>query len=159
LSDDRGCFVKTFHFKEFLKNGIDFSPKEEFFSISKKGVLRGMHFQIPPQDHSKLVYCTTGEVLDVIIDLRKGPGYGKVISLQLDSIKKNMLFVPRGCAHGFLTISDSATVSYLTDHEYCAELDRGIHWDSISFEWPSFPYIVSSRDSSHQKLTEFNSPF
>jgi len=159
LCDERGCFVKTFHFEEFSKAGIHFIPREEFFSISSKGVLRGMHFQNPPADHSKLIYCIRGEVLDVVVDLRKGIGYGKVISRELDAIKKTMLLVPRGCAHGFLAKSDSATVVYVTDKEYHPELDSGILWDSITYQWPVAPKTISKRDLSFCKLAEFDSPF
>jgi dTDP-4-dehydrorhamnose 3,5-epimerase len=159
ISDERGLFVKTFQFKEFSEIGIDFSPKEEFFSVSSSGVLRGMHFQNPPADHSKLVYCLSGEVLDVVVDLRNGSGFAKIVSRKLDAVRRNMLFIPKGCAHGFFVTSGPATLSYVTDSEYCRELDGGIHWDSIGFEWPAAPSLVSPRDSSHQKLAEFRSPF
>lgn len=157
--DDRGLFVKTFHYREFQDMGINFFPREEFFSVSSEGVLRGMHFQHPPVDHAKLVYCLGGEVLDVVIDLRKGPGYAKVISRKLDAVRRKMLFIPSGCAHGFLVTSGPATICYVTDREYCPKLDGGIHWDSIGFEWPSTPSLVSARDSSHQRLEEFTTPF
>jgi dTDP-4-dehydrorhamnose 3,5-epimerase len=159
IQDERGSFVKTFHHGDFLNRGIDFNPREEFFSISFKGTLRGMHFQIPPADHSKLVYCLMGEVVDVVVDLRKGSSYGRVYATQLDSISRKMLLIPKGCAHGFLTLSDSAMMSYVTDREYDPCLDSGIFWNSIDYQWPEKPSIISSRDSSHIALSELNSPF
>ena len=118
-----------------------------------------MHFQNPPEAHSKLVYCVSGEVMDVVVDLRKGSGFASVLSRKLDAVRRNLLFVPKGCAHGFFVINGPAIVCYITDREYCQELDCGIHWDSIGFEWPSAPNLVSARDSSHPKLSEFKSPF
>ena len=159
FSDERGVFVKTFHSREFQDIGIDFFPSEEFFSVSSQGALRGMHFQHPPADHAKLVYCLAGEVLDVVVDLRKGPGYANVISRKLDAVRRNMLFIPRGCAHGFLATSGPATICYVTDREHCPELDGGVHWNSIGFEWPATPSLVSARDSCHPSLAEFATPF
>jgi dTDP-4-dehydrorhamnose 3,5-epimerase len=159
LSDKRGCFIKTFNREVFKGRGIDFFPKEEFFSISHRGVLRGMHFQLPPSDQNKLVYCIEGEILDVVVDLRNGIGYGKVHSQTLDSERREMLFIPRGCGHGFLTLSDRAIVVYQTDKQYDSSADQGILWNSINFEWPVREPIISERDERHPILKEFNSPF
>jgi dTDP-4-dehydrorhamnose 3,5-epimerase len=159
LSDERGCFVKTFNREVFSESGIDFSPKEEFFSISHSGVLRGMHFQLPPSDHSKIVYCIEGEILDVVVDLRKSLGYAKVHSQKLNSTERKMLFIPSGCCHGYLTLSDSAIVVYQTDMEYDSSADRGVLWNSINFDWPIREPIISERDARHPMLNEFKSPF
>ena len=101
LKDERGLFIKTFHKDLFEANGLNTCWAEEYFSISQKGVLRGFHFQIPPNDHEKLVYCPQGQVMDVILDLRPGsPTYRKHLIFDLNAEKSNMVYIPRGCAHG-----------------------------------------------------------
>src|SRR6478672_1977733 len=93
FSDERGIFVKTFHEGLFRELGISFSPREEFYSISAKNVLRGMHFQKPPADHAKLVYCPGGRVLDVALDMRRGSEtFGRAFSYELDAVKRELLF-------------------------------------------------------------------
>jgi dTDP-4-dehydrorhamnose 3,5-epimerase len=158
-SDKRGEFVKTFHEGFFSANGIDFCPREQFFSISKKSVLRGLHFQRPPADLAKLVFCVSGRIRDVVVDLRASGNPGEVYSCELTATGREMLFIPKGCAHGFLALEDAATVFYLTDAVYDAENDDGILWNSINFDWGISNPIVSSRDARLKRIEEFDSLF
>jgi dTDP-4-dehydrorhamnose 3,5-epimerase len=109
-NDDRGFFLKTFHAEEFQDHGCDLIIREQFFTVSHRNVLRGMHFQAPPSDHAKLIHCLTGSILDVVLDLRKSrPTYGKFFSTRLSAECGTGLFVPRGFAHGFLSLEDHST--------------------------------------------------
>jgi len=159
-SDDRGEFVKTFHAGQVNEFGRSFEFREEFYSISHKNVLRGMHFQLPPHQHQKIVYCLTGSILDVLVDLRQSePTYGKSLRFELSAANRLVLWIPPGMAHGFLSREDKTCVIYKTDHEYALESDSGIRWDSIDFSWKVDSPIVSARDRSFLKLTDFESPF
>jgi dTDP-4-dehydrorhamnose 3,5-epimerase len=158
-SDTRGEFIKTFHEGFFSANGIDFCPREQFFSISKKSVLRGLHFQRPPADLAKLVFCVSGRIRDVVVDLRASGNPGEVYSCELTATGREMLFIPKGCAHGFLALEDAATVFYLTDAVYDAENDDGILWNSINFDWGISNPIVSPRDARLKRIEELDSLF
>lgn len=157
--DIRGKFIKTYHEADFVNLNLDLEVKEEYYSTSYCGVLRGLHFQIPPAEHEKLVYCSYGKVLDVIVDLRKGSSYGKYMMLELSADKGNMLYIPKGMAHGFYTISDIAVMMYKVSSVYSPEHDSGIAWNSVRIPWPNNNPIISERDKSFQKLSEFTSPF
>src|SRR5262245_43181843 len=113
FQDQRGLFVKTFRADEFHSLGIPFAPREEFYSISAKNVLRGMHFQLPPAAHAKLVYCLSGRVLDVVLDMRRSsPCFGKTFSCNLDDKTRELLFVSVGFTHGFLWLDDISFMVY-----------------------------------------------
>lgn len=158
--DERGAFIKTFHVNEFEKHDLCTTFVEEYYSISKHGVLRGMHFQAPPYDHAKLVYCIDGGVLDVLVDLRKKSAtYGKAISFKLNAQKCNILYIPKGIAHGFYTTSASATMVYKTSTVYNPEADAGILWSSFGFKWPTIQPILSARDQRHPTFAGFINPF
>jgi dTDP-4-dehydrorhamnose 3,5-epimerase len=157
--DSRGEFVKTFHAGFFLEHGMEFRPMEQFFSVSSKDVLRGLHFQRPPAEHAKLVFCTTGKIQDVVVDLRASENYGRVHSCELTAKGREMLFIPKGCAHGFLTLEQGTTVFYLTDAVYDPANDDGILWSSINLDWRVSNPILSNRDGAFQSLGEFSSPF
>jgi len=157
--DERGEFVKTFQQGQFCKLGIEFAPKEQFFSISQKNVLRGLHFQIPPFSGSKLVFCAAGRILDVVVDLRQSKSPGKVYSRELDSVNREMIFVPKGCAHGFLALDEGSMVFYLTDNMHFPSHDFGILWNSIDFDWGVDAPILSKRDLGFVRLADFQSPF
>ncbi|OGU15716.1 MAG: dTDP-4-dehydrorhamnose 3,5-epimerase [Geobacteraceae bacterium GWC2_53_11] len=160
LRDERGVFVKTFHYDAFLRHNLNIDWREEYYSISYCGVLRGLHFQLPPHDHEKLVYCTAGSVLDTVVDLRKGsPVYGQHIQLELSAATGNMLYLPRGLAHGFYVLSESATMHYKVSSVYSSEFDAGILWSSAGIQWPDANPKISSRDSSFPDLGHFSSPF
>lgn len=157
--DHRGTFVKTFNEFLFREQSLQTSFKESYYSKSMKGVVRGMHFQLPPFDHEKLVYLTSGRVLDVILDLRKlSPTCGRVASVELDSFSESV-YIPKGCAHGFITLSEEATVVYNVSTVYSPEHDSGIHWQSIPFKWPINDPIISDRDAHFIRLSDFTSPF
>jgi dTDP-4-dehydrorhamnose 3,5-epimerase len=157
--DARGSFLKTFHAGLFVANGMDFTPREQFFSISKKNVLRGLHFQLPPSAHAKLVFCTSGRILDVVLDLRRGRNSRRVHSCELGTEGGEMLFIPKGCAHGFLALEENSTVFYLTDSEHDPGRDSGILWNSIGFDWGISDPALSQRDAAFPELAEFSSPF
>lgn len=160
FQDERGRFVKTFHIDVFAKMGLQTKWAEEYYSISRKGVLRGLHFQLPPHDHEKLVYCVAGKVVDVVVDLRCGsPTYGQCVMFELSLEAANMVYIPRGLAHGFYTISDTATMMYKVSTVYAPEYDAGIHWNSVEFAWPDDNPILSKRDSEFPPISSFASPF
>ncbi|WP_045213319.1 dTDP-4-dehydrorhamnose 3,5-epimerase [Desulfonatronovibrio magnus] len=155
FQDQRGLFIKTFHADTFAAHGLDTDFKESFYSVSKKNVLRGMHFQKPPHDHAKLVYVTDGEILDVALDIRKdSPSFGRYFSTTLLDINAKSLYMAKGFAHGFLTLSETATVVYLTTTVHAPEHDIGVRWDSFGFDWGLIKPVVSQRDNSFKKFKE-----
>lgn len=159
LQDPRGQFVTTYHNELFQQHGIDVHFHQEYFSTSKKGVLRGFHFQTPPHAQSKLIYCIAGEVLDVLLDIRvDSPTFGQVATVKLNDDQHNMVFVPEGIAHGFYTLSDTATMIYKTSEVYVPEHDKGILWSSVDV-WPDNNPVLSERDQQHPALKDFDSPF
>ena len=158
-SDDRGKFVKTFHTEYFAENGLETNFPEQYYSVSRKGVLRGMHFQLPPHGHSKIVYCTAGIIVDVALDLRVGsPSYAEHISLELSAEKGNMLYLTEGLAHGFYSVTE-ATVAYNVSTVYNPESDAGILWSSIGMDWSDPNPDLSERDTTFPNLNDFESPF
>lgn len=158
--DERGSFVKVFNNAEFAAAGIQTEFKESYYSVSKKGVIRGMHFQIPPFDHYKLVYVTDGVVLDVILDIRKkSKTFGKFFSTEISSLNKKGSYMTSGFAHGFTALSKQATMVYNVSTVYNSKYDTGILWNSFGFSWGIKNPIVSERDKSFQKFNEFKSPF
>lgn len=160
FQDERGSFVKTFHRDAFRELGLDFEPREEFFSTSAKGVLRGMHFQLPPAAHSKLLYCIVGSVLDVVLDLRKdSPTFGRSYARELNAANREMFFIPAGFAHGFLALDDGATMVYQTSTVHSPAHDAGVRWDSFGFDWPVKAPTLSERDKKLPALRDFPSPF
>ena len=152
--------MKSFHVDRFAALGLPVVWNEEYYSISRKGVIRGMHFQTPPYDHEKLVYCMRGRVLDVVLDLRiSSPTYRQHIAIELDDAKKNGLMIPKGMAHGFLALTDDVLMSYKVTTVYAPENDAGIHWNSFGFNWKIEQPIVSARDNTHPAFKDFVSPF
>ncbi|ASN86356.1 dTDP-4-dehydrorhamnose 3,5-epimerase [Pectobacterium versatile] len=153
FKDERGFFVKTYHAPTFIENSLENNFTESFYSTSHKGVLRGMHFQLPPYDHTKLVYCASGEILDVVVDIRIGSKtFGNYFSTILSAEKANALYIGRGYAHGFLTLSESATMVYMTSTVHAPDYDAGIRWDSFGFDWGIDKPIISTRDLSFNPL-------
>jgi dTDP-4-dehydrorhamnose 3,5-epimerase len=150
FEDARGDFVKTFHDGLFRELGIEFRPLEEFFSTSRKGVLRGMHFQLPPHDHAKLVYCVRGRVLDVLLDLRtNSPSYGKSVGAELSGENHHQFYIPSGVAHGFLSLENDSVMVYKTSTVHVPSHDAGVRWDSFGFDWAlDGAPILSSRDDA-----------
>ncbi len=160
FSDNRGIFIKTYHEKFYEENNITAQFEEQFYTVSRKDVLRGLHFQAPPHEQSKLVYCTAGSVVDVVLDLRKGsPSYGDHIKVTISGSNLKQVLIPVGCAHGFFVTSDSATMIYNVTSTYSPDHDDGILWNSASIDWPISDPIVSERDGRLTRLRKFRSPF
>lgn len=160
FDDVRGNFTKTFHSATLKEQGIDFVLKESYFSISKKDVIRGMHFQTPPHQHAKIVFCPRGAILDVIIDLRKNsPTYRNFFATELSAQNHKAYYIPEGFAHGFKTLTDDAITYYLVSSEYSNAHDTGIRYDSFGFDWQVEKPILSGRDLSFSALDDFESPF
>jgi len=152
--DARGLFVKTISASKLKSMGFQDPFRESYYSKSYRNVIRGMHFQIPPYDHDKLVYVTEGNILDVVLDIRiSSPTYGKHISFNLSAFGSSVI-VPKGCAHGFLTLSESATVVYNVTSEYEPIADKGILWSSFGFNWDVKDPIISDRDKSFPDFSE-----
>jgi dTDP-4-dehydrorhamnose 3,5-epimerase len=158
--DNRGQFVKTFHQTLLKDAGIDFTLRESYYSFSKKDVIRGMHFQTPPHQHAKIVFCPKGAITDVIVDLRKNsPTYGQFAVCELSESNNKAMYVPEGFAHGFKSLTDGAMTYYLVSSEYCNTHDTGIHYDSIGFDWGVIAPILSTRDAGFVKLCDWQPVF
>ena len=158
--DNRGGFVKTFHKENFEKMGLNTDFQESFYSINNKGVIRGMHFQTPPHDHNKLVYCTNGRLNDVILDIRKdSPTYGKFASIELSGDNYRAIYIPKGMAHGFESLEDHTMMTYLTSTMHQPSHDQGIRFNSFGKIWDSENPIINERDLNWPSLEEYDSPF
>jgi dTDP-4-dehydrorhamnose 3,5-epimerase len=142
--DERGTFVKTFNQQEFKDNELEFEIRESYFSISQKDVIRGMHFQLPPHDHQKLVYVAQGSIIDVILDLRvESKTYKKSISVELSEENRKSVYIPKGFAHGFKSLEDNTITVYNVSSEYNSRADSGIWYDSFGFDWQNNEIIMS----------------
>jgi dTDP-4-dehydrorhamnose 3,5-epimerase len=160
LKDERGSFVKTFHENVFKNYQLETHFPEEYYSVSVKNVLRGLHFQRPPQEHTKLVYCVQGQVLDVVLDLRLGsPTYGQFATFEVSAEKANLIYISTGLAHGFYVTSEQAIMIYKVSTVYSPNEDAGILWNSLSIPWGSDNPILSKRDQSFVAFSEFQTPF
>jgi len=164
FSDVRGYFLESYNQKKFEEVVGKISFVQDNESKSAKGVLRGLHYQNPPYNQAKLVRCIEGRVMDVAVDIRKGsPTYGKHISVQLSGENKRQLFVPKGFAHGFAVLSDTATFAYKVDNTYAPEFDAGIRWNDkqLNIQWGLEDSMikVSAKDAELPFLSEFESPF
>jgi dTDP-4-dehydrorhamnose 3,5-epimerase len=155
--DKRGSFTKTFYEPFFKENNLCIDFKESYFSISKKDVIRGMHFQLPPFDHEKLVHVIQGEAIDVVLDLRKASTtYGKSIEISLTAKNNRSVYIPKGIAHGFKAKLDNTIMVYNVSTYYHKEYDFGIKYDSFNFDWKTESPILSKRDQSFMTLNQFN---
>ena len=158
--DSRGYFVETFRqdkLEEFLGYKINFCQDNE--SKSSKGVLRGLHYQLPPHAQTKLVRVIQGRVLDVAVDIRKNsPTFGQYVAVELNSDNKKQLLVPRGFAHGFVVLEDDTIFAYKVDNYYSPECDRGIAFDdeSLNIDWilKKEELKLSEKDTKQPKLNE-----
>jgi dTDP-4-dehydrorhamnose 3,5-epimerase len=148
--DERGAFLRSWCQESFAAAGIDFTPIQTSLSENThQHTLRGMHFQIAPAEEQKLIRCVRGAVFDVLVDLRADqPSYLQHVAITLDSSAANAVFVPRGLAHGFLSLTDDAVVEYMIDTPYAPALARGVRWDDPAFgiAWPAEPKVISERD-------------
>ncbi|WP_118972377.1 dTDP-4-dehydrorhamnose 3,5-epimerase family protein [Taibaiella koreensis] len=160
FNDDRGSFIKVFQHSIFAHEGIDFRLQESYFSLSAKDVIRGMHFQLPPHDHAKVVYCPSGAILDVMVDLRSDSDtYGRYYATTLSADNHLAYYIPKGFAHGFKSLSEGAMTCYLVSSEHSREHDTGIRYDSFGFDWECYAPVLSERDLSFSRLEDFSSPF
>lgn len=158
--DARGDFMKVFHKDTFIQHGLLPVFEESYYSTSKKDVVRGMHFQLPPEDHAKLVYVSHGAILDVVVDLRKNsPTFGEFETFQLDDENRKAVYIPSGFAHGFLSLQDNSTVTYLQTTMRSAGHEGGIRFDSFGMMWGVAHPILSERDRLFPTFDTFESPF
>jgi dTDP-4-dehydrorhamnose 3,5-epimerase len=164
FGDHRGWFMETYSDKRFKAAGIEISFVQDNHSFTGvKGTIRGLHYQLKPKAQSKLVRCTRGGVFDVAVDIRKGsPTFGKWIGMELSANNKRQLFIPKGFAHGFMTLSDNVEVQYKVDQFYAPECDRAIRWNDpeIGIAWPfnSTP-LLSLKDENAPPLAEAENNF
>lgn len=164
FKDARGYFFESFSQREFEEKVQKVNFVQDNESMSSYGVMRGLHFQRPPFTQSKLVRCTKGKVLDVAVDIRKGsPTYGQHVAVELSEGNHRQIFVPRGFAHGFAVLSETAVFQYKCDNFYAPEADGGISIkdDSLGIDWqiPTENAILSEKDIQHLCLKDFDSPF
>lgn len=160
VSDARGSFLKLFHSPSFDYLGLNTDWPEEFISQSNVNVIRGMHFQTPPFEHTKLVTCLRGRAMDVLIDLRsKSTTYGQCTSIELSGERWNSVYIPPGIGHGFLALEPETLMHYKVSTVYAPKHDCGILWSSIPFDWPVSNPILSDRDQLFQTLETFSTPF
>ena len=164
FGDNRGYFLESYNEKEFKEVIGKVSFVQDNESKSSKGVLRGLHFQKPPFVQAKLVRCIEGKVLDVVLDIRKNSKtYGQHFTTELSGENKKQVFIPRGFAHGFLVLSESAIFAYKVDNTYAPEHDAGIRWNDpiVNIPWglSESEVLVSKKDAQLPFFTEFDSPF
>ena len=165
FGDARGYFFESFNAREFAeKTGLDVTFVQDNESRSRFGVLRGLHFQLPPYTQSKLVRVVKGRVLDVAVDIRKGsPTYGQHVACELTEDNHRQFFVPKGFAHGFCVQSEDAVFQYKCDNFYAPQADAGISIldASLGIDWgiPMDRAILSEKDTRHPCLKDFESPF
>ena len=163
FKDDRGVFFESFNeqiFKKKIDSKLNFVQDNQ--SLSYKGVLRGLHFQNPPHAQAKLVSVVKGSVIDVVVDLRKDSvTYGKYILEELSEYNNHQLFVPKGMAHGFLTLEDNTIFSYKCSGFYHKESEDSLLWNdsTLNIKWPNSNPILSKKDKNAKKFSSFVSPF
>ena len=159
--DERGYFMETYSAEEFKEAGLDYDFVQDNQSSSSRGVLRGLHFQ-KEHPQAKLVRVLSGEVFDVAVDLRAGSDtYGKWVGVLLSAENKKQLMIPRGFAHGFLVVSDTAEFAYKCDDVYHPEDEGGVMYDSCGIEWPEIDgeMILSEKDQKHPTLENLDFKF
>lgn len=164
FGDARGYFFESFSQREFEEKVRKINFVQDNESMSSYGVMRGLHFQRPPFTQSKLVRCVKGAVLDVAVDIRKGsPTYGQHVAVELTENNHRQFFVPRGFAHGFAVLSETAIFQYKCDNFYAPQADGGISIKDESFgiDWkiPTDKALLSEKDTLHECLKDFDSPF
>jgi dTDP-4-dehydrorhamnose 3,5-epimerase len=155
--DERGFFARIYCERELAEHGLDPRLVQHSLSYNRlRGTLRGMHFQTEPHAENKLVSCNRGAIYDVIIDLRaESPSYRRWIAVTLTADGQESLFVPKGCAHGFVTLADETTVEYKISEFYAPGFAQGVRFDDPAFaiEWPLAPVVISSRDLAYAPYT------
>jgi len=159
IEDDRGFFARSWCREEFRAQGLEFEVVQENVGFSPRaGTLRGMHFQLEPYGEAKVVRCTRGAAFDVAVDLRSAETGYRWFGVELSWENGRMLHVPKGCAHGYLTLQDDTELVYLTSHAYVASAARGIRYDdpAVGVTWPTPVGLVSEKDRSWPLLSESN---
>jgi dTDP-4-dehydrorhamnose 3,5-epimerase len=164
FGDHRGWFMETYNVAIFLEAGINVKFVQDNQSLSAtKGTLRGLHYQLNPKAQTKLVRCTRGAIYDVAVDIRKGSStFGKWFGIELTAENKKQLLIPKGFAHGFMTLTEDAEVQYKVDELYAPECDRGIIWNDpqIGIEWPmNIKPILSTKDEKAPLLRDAENNF
>lgn len=154
--DERGYFVCLFSREEFLKQGIDFTAvRASQLYTKKKGTIRGMHFQRAPKEEQKIVWCSKGKIFDVVADLRRdSSSFGKWSGVELSAENHTMLYIPKGCAHGFQALEDDSVVEYLVSEIYSPNDEWGVRWNDSTFgiKWPLDVSCISQKDCEWQLL-------
>jgi len=152
-SDERGFFARSWCQKEFESHGLDRNVVQCNISFNlRKGTLRGIHYQAAPYPETKVVRCTSGAIYDVVVDMRpQSPSFKDWVAVVLTATGRNMLYIPEGCAHGFLTLEDHTEVFYQMSEFYNAESARGVRWDDPAFQisWPDVVKVISERDRTY----------
>lgn len=164
FGDDRGYFYESYSQRDFEEKVAKVNFVQDNQSFSHYGVLRGLHFQKPPYTQSKLVRVILGKVVDVAVDIRKGsPTYGKYVSVELTGENNRQFFIPKGFAHGFVVLSETALFQYKCDEFYHPESEGAIMWDDpdINIDWriPAGDIALSAKDARHKYLKDFETPF
>jgi dTDP-4-dehydrorhamnose 3,5-epimerase len=155
-ADDRGFFARTYCREEFAAVGI--ASRFDQCSVSynaRRGTLRGLHWQAEPHGEEKLVRCTSGAIFDVIVDLRpESPTLRRWFGLELDAVNRRALYIPKGCAHGFISLSDASEVLYMISAVYEPTAARGLRWNdpALGIVWPIAPTVISERDARYALL-------
>ena len=160
--DDRGFFVETYRRSAFAEAGLAADFVQDNFARSGPGVLRGLHYQLPPKAQGKLVRVVRGAVFDVAVDLRRdSPTYGGWVGRTLDAAKGAMMWIPEGFAHGYAVLGDGADLAYKVTAEYSPELDRGMAWNdpAVGVDWPLIDPVLSEKDRALPVLAEADNSF
>ncbi len=156
--DERGFFARMFCSDEFTSRGLEGTFVQANDSYSKsRGTLRGLHYQLPPHAETKMVRCLQGSIFDVVVDIRpESPTFTQWFGMTLSSENRKMMYVPEGCAHGFLTLEEDSEILYLVSAAYSPNAERGIRWNdpAFSIEWPLQPVVISERDSIHPEFSD-----
>lgn len=162
FQDERGLFSEIFKFSDFKEAGIEKTFVQVNHSVSRKGVLRGLHYQKDPKAQGKLVSVAHGEIFDVAVDIRKNsPTYGSWVGRTLTSEDRTMLYIPEGFAHGFCVLSNDAEVTYYCTDEYAPEYEAGIIWNdsTIGIEWPVQEPLLNDKDKRYPSLAKADNTF
>ncbi len=150
--DERGFFARSFSAEEFAAHGLPAEMPQSSVSYNlRKGTLRGLHYQAPPHGEAKLVRCTAGAIIDVIVDLRgDSPTRHRWIGTELTADNRRALFIPKGFAHGFITLRDHTEVLYMISVPYVPGAERGVRWNdpALAIKWPIEPVVISARDAA-----------
>ena len=164
FKDERGAFLESYNRQRHLQNGLPFDWVQDNLSTSRHGVVRGLHYQLEPRAQAKIVQAVHGRILDVVVDIRKGsPTFGRHLSIELDSEERLQILIPRGFAHGFSVLSESAVVMYKTDDYYHKASEAGIRYDDpgLAIDWkiPADKVVVSPKDLELPLFSDLNTNF